>query len=147
MKFTWPNSRRKSNWLHVYWNPFIFETVSFSWCQLELAWKGLVKVPCFHKMKILQTLFKKWADFCISNFTKRRYLIIFEHWQTLWIHLFIQIGQSCFFLFFSIFESKLEFLSYTKDVEVIGILFRHLFWPTWKQISSCLWGIYWNPTI
>jgi hypothetical protein len=27
------------------------------------AWKGLVKAPCFHKMKIVQTLFQKRMDF------------------------------------------------------------------------------------
>ena len=49
------------------WNSFIFETVFFfswkqgfqnnwyfSWYQMGLAWKGLVKGPCFHKLKIVK---------------------------------------------------------------------------------------------
>ena len=33
------------------------KTRYFSWCQLGIAWKSFVKVPCFHKMKIVQILF------------------------------------------------------------------------------------------
>ena len=33
------------------------KTRSFSLCQLGLAWKGLLKGSCFHKMKSVHTLF------------------------------------------------------------------------------------------
>ena len=39
-----------------FWNNVchFMKTKFFSWCQLGLAWKSLVKVPCFHQMKIVQ---------------------------------------------------------------------------------------------
>ena len=39
------------------------KTRSSRWCQLGLAWKGLVKGPCFQKMKIAKTLSYKLMDF------------------------------------------------------------------------------------
>ena len=32
------------------------KTRSLSWCQMGIAWKGLVRTPYFYKMKIIQTL-------------------------------------------------------------------------------------------
>ena len=53
-----------------FWNSVFhfMKTRSVSWCQLGLAGKGLVKGPCFYKMKIVQTLFWKRMDFIIVLF-------------------------------------------------------------------------------
>ena len=45
-----------------------------------LAWKGFVKVPCFHKLKIVQTLFLKRMDFYNLEHTSYESF----QWQPLW---------------------------------------------------------------
>ena len=121
-------------------------------CQLWLAWKGLVRRILFHKLKIVEILFTKWMAFSSNNnnLTKKlapwcsvTYNPRHQLWEYPWGHVsdWIQVISSkhliqvryrvtlsaqCTLLVFQFFECFYPFLFYFTTPATIEIRLRKL---------------------
>ena len=115
-----------------FWNSVFdfMKTRSFSWCQRGLAWKSLVKGPYFHKMKIVQTLFKKRMDFSVTSVVvlriSREVLSLFIHIYHI-IFYYINLYSFILFIFIYIFiyyNYIFIFMEILKTLEIHNFLNR-----------------------
>ena len=91
----------------VFWKIYTelaLKSIHFESGQLGLAWKGLVKVPCLHKVKIVQTLKNEWISQKLLFFFL--FKILLSRSTAIWlldVQIWIRLFQPWIF-FFCIFE-------------------------------------------